>query len=166
MGFSKKFNNKFCMEDKKYSFIYFTYINKIIGKILKRGRKDWALKSFGNLNRELKKLMCLNPKIILFIGLMNSLMQICVIKKRLGGSMKDLPAYVGEKKQVVNVVKFLIRDSKEKHLRLLSFNKLLNNVKLMSEYKGNLISENYKIYKKALDNRVFLKTFGKSKFKG
>lgn len=146
-----------------YSKIYSIYINNLIGKLLKKGRKDLIIKKFFYFKFLSKFKIKKDINFILFLALLNSIIKIHFIKKRFGGTKKELPLYINSKRQITFACSNLIKFSYSKRNKLINFEKLFDNIVSTSERKGFLIKKNYKEYKKALDNRVFLNYVKKKK---
>jgi ribosomal protein S7 len=146
-----------------YSKLYNIYINSLIGKLLKQGRKDLIIKKFFYFKFLIKFKIKKDINFILFLALLNSLVKIHFIKKRFGGTRKELPLYINNRRQVTFACNNLIKFSYSKRNKLINFEKIFENIINTSEKKGFLIKKIYKEYKKALDNRVFLNYVKKKK---
>jgi len=108
---------------RNYSKMFQIYINNIIGRLLKKGQKEWVLKNFFNLKYLLKLKSKKSINMILFISLMNSIVKIHFMKKRFGGQKKELPIFVNNKRQVTYMVKNLLNFSYSKRNKLINFEK-------------------------------------------
>src|ERR1700722_4157539 len=83
-----------------YSKMFYIYVNVIIGKLLKKGKKEKAIKSFFLFKYLLKLASNNDANMVLFAALINSIVKINFIKKRFGGQKKELPIFVNNKRQV------------------------------------------------------------------
>ena len=146
-----------------YSKMFQIYINTIIGKLLKRGKKEMLVKNFLNLKFLLKSTYKRDTNTILFAALINSIVRIHFLKKRLGGQKKELPIYINNRRKITFMVKNLLNFSYFPKTKLINIDKLLVNIIKSSERKGPLIKKNYKMYKIALDNRVLIRFSRKKK---
>src|ERR1700729_1104415 len=94
-----------------YSKMFQIYINTIIGKLLKRGKKEMLVKNFLNLKFLLKSTYKRDTNTILFAALINSIVRIHFLKKRLGGQKKELPIYINNRRKITFMVKNLLNFS-------------------------------------------------------
>jgi small subunit ribosomal protein S7 len=160
---NKPLDLKIYLYKTEYSKMFNIYINTIIGKLLKQGKKEMVIKIFFNLKYLLKSTCKRDAKIVLFASLINSLVRIHFFKKRLGGQKKSLPIYINNRRKITFMVKNLFKFSYIKKKKLINIEKLLDNIIKSSERKGPLIKKNYMSYKLALENRVFIRFSRKRK---
>jgi len=94
-----------------YSKMFQIYINTIIGKLLKKGKKEMIIKKLFNLKYKLKLICKRDINAVLFAALMNTIVKIHFFKKRLGGQKKELPIYINNRRKVTFMVKNLLKFS-------------------------------------------------------
>lgn len=145
-------------------YIKLTHYNKtfdllekvFIGKIIKKGKKIYALKIYNEFKYWLKKRTKKNPNLIILIGVLNSLIKVHFIKKRFGGVKKDIPVPLKFERQVKFAIRELLFYVKTKRMKSIDIKKLVNIICYCYKFKGPIIKNNYKLYKKAMENRVLL----------
>lgn len=141
---------------KYYNKLYHLFILKIIGSILKRGNKIFAINFLFRLKYLLKKHINNDCNLVLFIALLKSLFKFFFIKHRLGSVIKELPIPLSVNRQVKIAVKTFLKYSKIKKYRSINLKALNNIILLTSRRKSIIIRKNNRNYRKALDNRSFL----------
>lgn len=154
---NKKFN-KF-LKIKYYDDLYNLFLNKFIGKLLKKGKKFLAIKIFKLLKEKLKEKTekkILNS-FILILAMSNGMSKILLKKVRFGGTKKELPFPLEKKRQVTFAVKILLDNSKIKNR--INLNKLIDCIIYSYKNKGAVVTKKLGGYKIALDNKILLKNF-------
>lgn len=142
-----------------YNQINFLFKQNFIGKLIKKGNKFHALKIFNKLKYLIKVKIKKDPTIILFLVIFKSIIKFHFIKKRFGGSKKEIPIYLNKKRQIKFIIKKIFNYSKSaerrKSLNLLKFvNLCLSTLKR----KGFLLVDKRKAFIKAKDNRILVKS--------
>jgi ribosomal protein S7 len=139
-----------------YNDLHFIFLKKLLSGFLKKGNKACALKLLNNLKYILKKNTKVDSNLLFLITLLNSLTKFHFIKKKRGGSLKEIPIPISYKRQSGFIIKNLIRLSLSKR----TFNPSVNNLALLifltNRNKGPLIYRKYRLYKKAIDNKFLL----------
>jgi ribosomal protein S7 len=149
-------------KNKHYDNINFLFMQNFIGKLIKKGNKSYALQYFDKFKFLVKKKFNKSPKILLFLVMFYSMIKFHFIKKRFGGSKKEIPIYLNKTRQVKFIVKKMFNYSKSSEKRKsLDFNKLVNLCFLTIRKKGFLISNKYKSFIKAKENRILIKSLKK-----
>jgi len=151
-----KLNYKYYLKLKYYNKIYNLLLNKLIKRFFKKGYKDKGLKFLFNLKYLLKKTSKIDSNFILLYSLIQSIVKVYFIKKRFGKVYKDIPMPLLNERQIRFVVKDYFKFSKSNKSRKININNLNNLILLTCKKKGKIIKKNFRIYKKALDSRVFL----------
>jgi ribosomal protein S7 len=139
-----------------YNKIYSLFIKKIIGNFLKKGKKLYAIKLFLKLKYLIKKKIKKEPNFILLRALMSTLIKLHFIKKRFGGSKKELPISLKIERRVKFSIKSFLNYSISNRTNFIDINKLLELLIISSKRRGPIMKKNYLAYKKALDNKIFL----------
>lgn len=152
----EKYRFKHYANIKTYNKIFYLFLVKLIGRLLKRGNKFRSINLILNLKYLLKKKIKKDPNFILLYSLLKSLLKVYFIKIKLGGKFKELPIALLKDRQVRFAVRDFLKFSKSKKSKLVNINNLRNLILLTCRKKGPLIRKNYKAYRKALDNRVLL----------
>jgi len=145
-------------------YIKLDYYNKVfyllqlhfIGKLVKKGKKLYALKVYNNLKLLLKNKTKLNSNLVLLVSVLNSLIKVHFIKKRFGGTRKDIPLPLKLERQVRFAVTELLSYAYTKRIKSVNIKRLAKIICYSYKYKGPLIRTNRQLYKKAKDNRVLL----------
>ena len=144
-----------------YTDLLFIFKKKLLSNFLKKGNKAKALK----FNNKLKFILKRNTKIdfnLLFLNfILNSLTKFHFIRKKKGGSIKEIPIPITYKRQIGSIIKILIRLSRSKR----TFNSNLNDIALLilltNKNKGPFISRKYRAFRKAFDNKFLLRLIRK-----
>src|ERR1700753_2820746 len=142
-----------------FNDLYYLYINTLVGKMIKKGKKNKALK-FYNLLKENIKLNTKKKKEVCFIfllSMLNSMPKVSFKEIRLGSQKKDLPMPIDEKKQLLVCVDTLLKISKKKKTE--DCNKLVECIVSSYFNKGILIKNKKSKYRKALANKMLLNIF-------
>lgn len=150
--------NKF-LKFKYYDDIFYLFLNKFIGKLLKKGKKFLAIKLFKLLKAKIKEKTekkILNS-IILILAMANAMSKILLKKVRFGGLKKELPFPLEKKRQVTFAIKSLLDNSKIKNR--VNLNKLLDCIIYSYRNKGSVVKNKFGGYKIALDNKILLTNF-------
>jgi len=145
-----------------YDNINFLFMQNFIGKLTKKGNKAYALNRFSKLKLLIKSKLNKNPKILLFLVMFYSTIKFHFIKKRFGGSKKEIPIYLNKVRQVKFIIKKMFSYSKSLEKRKsLDLNKLIRLYFLTMKKKGFLIVNKYKSFIKAKENRILIKSLKK-----
>lgn len=142
--------------NKYYYNLHSIFLKKLLSCFLKKGKKAYASKLVNNLKWILKKKTKIDSNLLFVITLLNSLTSFYFIKKKKGGSLKEIPMPITYKRQSAYIIKILKRITMSKR----TFNPSLRNVTLLilltCKNKGPLIARKYKNYRKAFDNKFLL----------
>jgi hypothetical protein len=151
----KLYKNYF--RDEESSELYNLFVNKLLGRFLKQGKKEYSIKLFYKIKYLLKKRAKREPSFLLLFSMFKGLFPFYFIKKRLGRTIKDLPLALLKTQQVRYYVKRLYKFSKARKIRKgFSLSNLVNLFIRICRSKSPLIKQNNKNYRKVLVNRVFL----------
>jgi ribosomal protein S7 len=153
---SNNLNFKYYNNIKYYNKLYHLFLLKIIGRILKKGNKIFAINFLFKLKYLLKKNINNDSNFVLFISLLKALFKFYFIRLRLGSVIKELPIPLSINRQVKIAVKTFLKYSKIKKSRSVNLKALNNIILLTSRRKSIIIRKNNRNYRKALDNRSFL----------
>jgi ribosomal protein S7 len=156
-------NNNLLIKNLKknqyYNQINFLFKQNFIGKLIKKGNKSYALNSFNKLKYFIKKKFKKDPNLLLFLVIFYSTVKFHFIKKRFGGSKKEIPIYLNKNRQIKFIIKKIFNHSKSLEKRKsLDLNKLINLYLLTIKKKGFLIVNKYKAFIKAKENRILVKS--------
>jgi ribosomal protein S7 len=147
---------------KYYNKIIFLFKKNFIGKLIKKGNKFYALNYFNKLKHNIKKKFKKDFNILLFLVIFNSIVKFHFIKKRFGGSKKEIPLYLNKDRQIKFIIKKIFNYSKSKEKRKsLDMNKLIYLYFLTIKKKGFLVIDKYKAFLKAKENRILVKSLKK-----
>ena len=144
------------MKVKYYKKVFSMLKVVLIGKLIKRGNRLYAWKTYSLLQYILKKKTKKSSNLITLVALLNSLIKIHFIKFRMGSVKKEIPIYLNFERQV----KFTINSWFKYTFKGLMKNNLKALVKLIGlsyKNKGPVVRKNFIEYKKALDSKVFLR---------
>src|SRR6476661_1766586 len=142
-----------------YSQVNFLFKQNFIGKLIKKGNKYKALNYFNKLKYLIKLKLKKNPNIVLFLVIFYSIIKFHFIKKRLGGSKKEIPIFLNKNRQIKFIIKKIFSHSKSVEKRKsLDLNKLINLYLLTIKKKGFLIVNKYKAFIKAKENKILVKS--------
>lgn len=103
----------------------------------------------------LKKKTRKDINLILLIALLNSLMKIKFIKKRFGSIKKDIPIILRFEKSINDALSIWLKNATKKRGSI-NLKKLALLICASYKFRGPIINLNYKLYKKAIANRVLL----------
>jgi ribosomal protein S7 len=146
----------FFINSDTFNDIYYLYVRTLVGKFIKKGKKEKALKFYNNIKEKIK--LDMNKKksipLVFLLSMLNSMPKLSFKEMRLGSQKKDIPISISEDKQVLICVDTLLKLSKKK--KKLEIDKLTNYI--ISSYKNEgIVIRNKKLtYKKAIINRTFL----------
>lgn len=140
---------------KYYNNIFHLLHKKLIGKLIKKGKKIYAWKNYLELRILLKKKTKKDINLILLIALLNSLMKIKFIKKRFGSIKKDIPIILRFEKSINDALSLWLKNVIKKRGGI-NLKKLVLLICASYKFRGPIISQNYQLYKKAIVNRVLL----------
>lgn len=141
---------------KHYNKVFFLLQKNLIGKLIKKGKRIYALKMFNKLKYWLKTKTKKNPNLLILIAILNSLIKVHFIKVRFGGVKKEIPVPLKFERQIRFAISELLYYVKTKQKKSIHIKKLVNLICFCYKYKGPVIKRNYKLYKKAIENRVLL----------
>lgn len=139
-----------------YNNVYYLLEKNFIGKLTKKGKKIYALKVYNNFKYLLKRKTKQNPNLIITIGVINSLIKVHFIKKRFGGVKKDIPIPLTFERQIRFAISELLYYVKTQRMKSINIKKLVNIICYCYKFKGPIIKQNFRLYKKAMVNRVLL----------
>jgi len=154
---------RYLINNKNYNALYYLFIKVLLGKLIKKGNRFKALKLYKNLKEKIK-FNSNKKKDILFIFLLSVLRsksKVSFKEIRLGSQKKELPMPVEEKKQVLVVVEYLLKFSKNG--KRLELNKLAELIATSYKGKGRMIGFKRFKYKKAIENRSLLNILNRGK---
>ena len=150
------FNN--LIKQNYYNQINFIFKQNFIGKLIKKGNKFYALKFYNKLKYNLKKKIRKDPNLVILITLIYSIIRFYFIKKRLGGTKKDIPIYLNKQRQVKFIIRKIFSITKSINKRKsLDLNKLVLLYFNTIKRKGPLIINKYKAFVKAKENKILLR---------
>src|SRR3984957_17747711 len=114
-------------KNKYYNQINFLFKKNVIGKLIKKGNRFYAIKFFNKLKYLVKKRFKKDFNLLLFIIIFYSTIKFHFIKKRFGGSKKEIPIYLSKKRQIKFIIKKIFSHSKSYEKRKsLDINKIIN----------------------------------------
>jgi len=149
-------------KNQYYNQTNFLFKQNFIGKLIKKGNKFYALNYFNKLKFFIKKKFKKDPNILLFLVIFYSSIKFHFIKKRFGGSKKEIPIYLNKNRQIKFIIKKMFNHSKSLEKRKsLDLNKLINLYLLTIKKKGFLMVNKYKSFIKAKENRILVKSLKK-----
>ena len=142
-----------------FNDLYYLYIKVLVGKMIKKGKKEKAFKFFKLLKENIKLNTGKKKEIsfIFLISMLNSMPKVSFKEIRLGSQKKDLPMPIDEKKQVLVCVDTLLKISKRK--KTADCNKLVECIVSSYLNEGILIKNKKSKYRKALANKMLLNIF-------
>lgn|SRR5688572_8607689 len=144
------------IDNNYYKDLHFIFKKKLLSCFLKKGNKVCALKLVNNLKYILKQNSKIDPNLLFLFFVLNSLTKFHFIRKKKGGSIKEIPIPITYKRQIGSIIKILKRLSICKR----TFNPSLNNMALLifltNKNRGPFISRKYRAYRKAFDNKFLL----------
>jgi ribosomal protein S7 len=143
-----------------FNGLYYLFIKTLVGKLLKKGKKNKALKFYKLLKEQIKLNIRKKKKEVSFVfllSMLNSMPRVSFKEIRLGSQKKDVPMPINEKKQVLVCVDTLLKASKNK--KKVELNKLTDYI-ISSCYNKGIIIRNKKLkYRKAIINKMLLNMF-------
>jgi ribosomal protein S7 len=145
-----------------YNSLYYLFIKTLVGKLIKKGKKNKALKLYKILREYIKLNIKKNKKkkdlpFIFLLSMLNSMPRVSFKEIRLGSQKKEVPMPINEKKQVLVCVDTLLKASRNK--KKIELNRLADYI-LTSCYNKGVIIRNKKLkYKKAIINKMLLSIF-------
>jgi ribosomal protein S7 len=155
---------RFSINIKSYNKFYYLFIKVLLGKLIKKGKRFKALKLYKNLKEKIK-LNSNKKKNIFFIfvlSMLRSRSKVSFKEIRLGSQKKELPMPVEERKQILVVVEYLLKFSKNG--KKLDLNKLAELIITSYRGRGRMIGFKRFKYKKAIENRALLNILKPRKF--
>jgi hypothetical protein len=149
-------------KEKYYNQASFLFKQNFIGKLIKKGNKNYAVTCFNRLKYLVKKKMKKDFNLLSFLIIFYSVTKFHFIKKRFGGSKKEIPIYLNKIRQIKFIIKKMFSYSKSLEKRKsLDLNKLVNLYLLTIKKKGFLIAEKNKAFIKAKENRILIRSLKK-----
>jgi ribosomal protein S7 len=144
-----------------YNSLYYLFIKTLVGKLIKKGKKNKALKFYKILREyiklNIKKKRKKEVSFIFLLSMLNSMPRVSFKEIRLGSQKKDVPMPINEKKQVLVCVDTLLKASKNK--KKIELSKLTDYI-ITSSYNDGIIIRNKKLkYRKAIINKMLLNIF-------
>ena len=139
---------------KNYNKIYNILKKNLIGKLVKKGNKLYAIKLFNLLKYWLKKKTKKESNLLMLIGIFNILRKVHFVKVRFGGVKKEIPVPLKFERQVRFAVNDLLNYIKKNNK--LNLKRLANLICYCYKIKGPILKKNYILQKKAIDNRVLI----------
>jgi len=100
---------KLYMDNNYHKDLYFISNKKLLSSFLKRGNKAYALKLINKLKLILKQNTKIDPNLLFLIFVLNSLTKFHFIRKKKGGSIKEIPIPISHKRQIGSIIKILMR---------------------------------------------------------
>jgi len=99
-----------------FNDLYYIYLNSLVGKMIKKGKKEKAFKFFNKLKENIKLNTGKKKEIsfIFLLSMLNSMPKVSFKEIRLGSQKKDLPMPIDEKKQILACVDTLLKICKKK----------------------------------------------------
>jgi ribosomal protein S7 len=104
----------------------------------------------------LKRKTKLNPNLVLLVSVLNSLIKVHFIKKRFGGTRKDIPIPLKLERQIRLTITDIISYANTKRMKSINIKRLARVLCYSYKFKGPVIKLNYLKYQKAKENRVLL----------
>lgn len=144
------------IDNNYYNEIHFLFLKKLLGGLLKRGNKTYALKLVNNLKYIIKKISKKDFNFLFLNTILNSIIKFYFIRKKMGGSIKEIPMPITYKRQIGILMKTLIKLSLSKRTHNPNINNIALLIFLTNRNKGPLIIKKYRAYRKALDSRFLL----------
>jgi ribosomal protein S7 len=142
-----------------FSELYYIYIKTLLGKLIKKGKKNKAF----FLLKKIKENIKFNTKkeikvpLVFLLSMLYSMPKVSFKEIRLGSQKKDLPMPINERKQVLVCVDTLLKLSKNK--KKLELDRLVDYV-ISAYYNKGIIIRNKKLkYRKAIMNKMLLNIF-------
>lgn len=151
-----KLESKILINNNYYKDLHFIFKKKLLSSFLKRGNKLYALKLFNNLKYILKSNTKIDSNLLFLNFVLNSLTKFHFIKKRKGGSIKEIPIPITDKRQIGSIIKILIRFSKSKRTFNPNLKKIIYFILVTNKNKGPFIVRKYRFFRKAFDNKFLL----------
>jgi ribosomal protein S7 len=149
-------------KNKYYNKINFLFKQNFTGKLIKKGKKLYAIKYFNKVKYFIKKKFKKDFNVLLFLIVFYSTIKFHFIKKRFGGAKKEIPLYLNKDRQIKFIIKKIFNYSKSSEKRKsLDINKLIYLFFLTMKKKGVLVSDKYKSFIKAKENRILVKSLKK-----
>jgi ribosomal protein S7 len=139
-----------------YGKVFYLLERHFIGKFIKKGKKLYAWKLYNSLKLLLKKKTKLNPNLVLLVSVLNSLIKVHFIKKRFGGTRKDIPIPLKLERQIRLTITDIISYANTKRMKSINIKRLARVLCYSYKFKGPVIKLNYLKYQKAKENRVLL----------
>jgi ribosomal protein S7 len=150
--------DKFLILLEYYNELYSLYIKTLLGKLIKKGKKDKAFKLYKQIKENIKlETGKDNLHLICLLSMLNSMPKVSFKEIRLGSQKKDIPMPISETKQVLVSVDSILKFSKNK--KKLEFNRLVSYIISSSKNEGIMITNKKLKYKKAIINRMLLNIF-------
>lgn len=144
---------------RHYNNIIFLFKKNFIGKLVKKGNKAYALNYLSKFKHLIKSKFKKDFNLLLFFIMSVSMIKFHFIKKRFGGSKKEIPIYLNKVRQIKFIVKKMFNHSKSLEKRKsLDLFKLANLFLLTVKKKGALLINKRKSFIKAKENKILVKS--------
>jgi len=103
-------------DNASFDELYYLYVNTLVGKLIKKGKRLKSLKIFYKIKENLKIQTNKEHNIsgILLLSMLNSIAKVSFKEIRLGSQKKDIPMPISQRKQVLVCVETLLNISKKK----------------------------------------------------
>lgn len=138
------------------NFCIFRYHRLFFGSLIKRGRKDWALKFLIETKFQLKKRLHIDPNFILHASLLKITPHMFLIPKKMGSSVYGVPVSISFRKQLTFSVKWVVKLLRDKFRRLI-VNHVADCLVGSLFNKGLSFERKSLLYKTADENRHLLR---------
>src|ERR1700748_2206694 len=99
-------------KNKYYNEVNFLFKKNFIGKLIKKGNKLYALSSYNKLKYFIKRKFKKDFNLFLFFVMFYSVIKFHFIKKRFGGSKKEVPIFLNKDRQIKFIIKKIFNYSK------------------------------------------------------
>jgi ribosomal protein S7 len=142
-----------------YDKINFLFKQNFIGKLIKKGKKRYALNNYYKFKQLIKEKSKKDANLMFFLVFYRSIIKFHFIKKRFGGTKKEIPMFLNKKRQLKFILKKMLNNSKyvekRKSIDLLKLTSLyLNTLKK----KSFLITDKRKALLKARENKILVRS--------
>jgi len=143
-----------------YPFLYFSYHRLFFGSLVHRGRKLWAFNFLQRLKYELKKQEDCEAFLVLLVAWLQITPDLILFPRKLGGSVKQVPLPITERKQYTFAIKWVIKLLRDKHKnRTLTLSAVVDLLIDAIYDKGLAVEKKISIYKNGFANIHLMKYF-------
>lgn len=147
---------EYYLQLKHFNKVFFILQKNFIGKLIKKGKKAYAIKLFNSLKYILKKKTKKNPNFLILVAVLNSLLKVHFVKIRLGGQKREVPIPLKFERQIKFAITEILYNVWTDEMKSINVKKLANLICFCYKFRGPVIKYNYNTYKKALQNKVLL----------